>query len=87
MRYKSTTTAHPSLTVIGQSKWRFKSLMVELLKMADNADSVVPSPTVRCEAESVGLFPTVRSKVSSDAILLRFLPSENRFKQETIYSL
>ena len=48
--------------------------MVELLKMADNADSVV-------------LPPTVRSKVSSDATLLRFLPSENRFKQETIYSL
>ena len=42
--------------------------------MADNADSVV-------------LSLTVRSKVSSDATLLRLLPSENRFKQETIHSL
>ena len=53
---------------------RYKSLMVELLKMADNADSVVLPHTVRC-------------KVSSDATLLRLLPSENRFKQETNYSL
>ena len=87
MRYKSTTTAHPSLTVTGNLMLRCKSLMVELLKMADNAGSVVPSPTVRCEADSVVLFSTVRCKVSSDVTLLRFLPSENRFKQETIYSL
>ena len=66
---------------------RFKSLMVELLKIADNADSVALLHTVRCKAGSVVLFTTVRCKVSSDAILLRFLPSENRFKQETIHSL
>ena len=53
---------------------RFKSLMVELLKMADNAGSVA-------------LFLTVRHKVSSDVALLRFVPSENRFKQESIHSL
>jgi hypothetical protein len=66
---------------------RFKSLIVELLKMADNADSVVPSPTLRCEADSNVLSSTVRYKVFSDATLLRLLPSENRFKQETIHSL
>ena len=42
--------------------------------MVDNVDSVV-------------LFLTVRSNLSSDATLLRFLTSVNRFKQETILSL
>ena len=41
--------------------------------MADTADSVV--------------LLALRCKVSSDATLLRFLPSENRFKDGTIYSL
>ena len=42
--------------------------------MADNVDNVVHPRSLRY-------------KVSSDAILLRFLPSENRFKQENILFL
>jgi hypothetical protein len=62
------------MSVKEQSMLRCRSLMVELPKISDNADSVVLLLTVRC-------------KVSSDATLLRLLPSENRFKQETIHSL